>query len=165
VKDTLLPVLTSVVSVGAMLAVLWRIHPQLTIVALAVVPWMAFVVHRYLEPVVERSYEAQQAEGRLYDIVEQTMYSIPVVQAFGREPDADQRFARAADEMIQTSLAESIVGLKLKVLVGVATTMATAAIVWLGVSTVRGGGRTAGPIIVLLAYLGSLYGPLESIMS
>src|SRR5581483_8267135 len=130
VKDTLLPVLTSIVSLVAMLGILWRINPRLTILSLAVVPWMAFVVHRYMEPMVERSYEAQQAEGRLYDIVEQTMYSIPVVQAFGREADADRRFARVADEVIQTSVAESVVGLKLKVLVGGATTVATAAILW-----------------------------------
>jgi len=165
VKDTLLPLVTSIVSLVAMLSILWRMDSRLTLLSLAVVPWIAFVVHRYLGPIVERSYEAQQAEGRMYDIVEQTLYAIPVVQAFGREPDADARFARATGELIEASVAESVVGLKLKVLVGGATTLGTAAILWLGVATVQGGGLSAGQILVFLAYLGSLYGPLESIMS
>ncbi len=33
---------------------------------------------------LERSYEQQEVEGEIYDVVEQTLSAIPVVQAFGR---------------------------------------------------------------------------------
>jgi ABC-type multidrug transport system fused ATPase/permease subunit len=34
---------------------------------------------------MDRSYVQQEAEGRIYDVVEQTLSAIAIVQAFGRE--------------------------------------------------------------------------------
>src|SRR2546423_15128522 len=44
VKDALLPVISALISLIIMFAILWRIDPTLTLLALAVVPYMAAVV-------------------------------------------------------------------------------------------------------------------------
>src|SRR5207253_7298033 len=79
VKDALLPVLTCLVSLVIMFGIMWRMDALLTLLALAVVPYMIFVFHRYAEPMLERSYEQHQVEGRMYDVVEQALSAIPVV--------------------------------------------------------------------------------------
>jgi ATP-binding cassette subfamily B protein/subfamily B ATP-binding cassette protein MsbA len=164
VKDALLPLVTSAISLVAMFAVMWRIEPGLTLLSLGVVPWMALVLRRYMRPMLERSYAEQEAEGRLYDVVERTLSAVPVVQAFGREADADRQFAAAARRVTDASLATAIVGLTFQVLVGAATAVGTAAILWLGAERVLDGRLTVGGILVFVAYLGSLYGPIEAIM-
>ncbi len=164
VKDAILPLVTSAISLVAMFAVMWRIEPGLTLLSLAVVPWMVLVLGRYMGPMLERSYAEQEAEGRLYDVVERTLSAVPVVQAFGREDDAVRRFEAAARRVTEASLASAIVGLKFQVLIGAATAAGTAAILWLGAERVLDGRLTVGSILVFVAYLGSLYGPIEAIM-
>src|SRR5262245_35388363 len=92
VKDALLPVLAALVSLGAMFSIMWRIDPTLTLLAMAVAPYMMVVFWLYARPMMERSYEQQEIEGRIYSTVEQTFSALPAVQAFGREERNEERF-------------------------------------------------------------------------
>jgi ATP-binding cassette subfamily B protein/subfamily B ATP-binding cassette protein MsbA len=56
------------------------------------------------------------------------------------------------------------VQLKFKVLMGLATALGTAAILWVGAGRALDGRLSVGSILVFLTYLGSLYGPLEAVM-
>src|SRR6185369_16336715 len=60
VKDALLPTISSVVSLAAMFAILWRIDAPLSVLSLAVVPFMMFVFARYARPMMERGYAQQE---------------------------------------------------------------------------------------------------------
>src|SRR6185503_15318074 len=95
IKDALLPVLSSVVSLVVMFSIMWRIDATLTLLALAVVPYMMLVLKVYAQPMLDRSYQQQEVEGKIYDVVEQTFSAIPVVQAFCREEWNNRRFASA----------------------------------------------------------------------
>src|SRR5262249_22029668 len=79
VKDALLPVLTSVATLIFMFAIMWQMDATLTLLALVVVPSMIIVFRKYAEPMLERSYEQHQVEGKMYDVVEQTLAAMPVV--------------------------------------------------------------------------------------
>jgi ATP-binding cassette subfamily B protein/subfamily B ATP-binding cassette protein MsbA len=163
IKDALLPVLTSLVTLVAMFAVMWRMEPSLTLVSVLVVPWLFLVLRRYMQPMLERSYEQQEAEGRMYEVMERTLSALPVVQAFGRETACDRAFARTTDVAVDTAVASSYVGLKFKVLTGLGTACGTAAIVWVGSQSVLDGELTVGSLLVFLAYLTALYAPLEAL--
>jgi ATP-binding cassette subfamily B protein/subfamily B ATP-binding cassette protein MsbA len=164
VKDALLPLVASFVTLVAMFIVMWRIEPHLTVVAIGVVPWLVIVLRRYMHPMLERSYEQQEAEGRIYEVLERTLSAVPVVQAFGREPACDRAFARATDAAVDAAVASTAVGLKFKVLTGLGTACGTAAILWVGTNSALAGRLTVGDILIFLAYLTALYGPLEAMM-
>jgi ATP-binding cassette subfamily B protein/subfamily B ATP-binding cassette protein MsbA len=163
IKDALLPIATSLVTLVAMFVVMWRLEPNLTLVSLLVVPWLFVVLRRYMQPMLERSYEQQEAEARMYDVLERTLSAIPVVQAFGREPACDRAFARATGAAVDAALATTLVGLKFKILTGLGTACGTAAIVWVGAASVLEGRLTVGGLLVFLAYLTALYAPLEAL--
>src|SRR5262249_45850556 len=163
-RDALLPVLVSVVGLGTMFVVMWRLDPTLTLLALAVVPGMALVFWRYATPMAQESYKQQEAEGGLYAVVEQTLSAIPIVQAFGREEDADRRFEASSRATVGAALTAIDVQLRFKVLMGLATTAGTVATLWVGASHVLDGRLSVGSVIVFLSYLSSLYGPLETLM-
>ena len=163
-KDALLPVAVALVSLAVMFLVMWQLDPVLTLLSLLVVPFMALVFRRYAQPMLERSYAEQEAEARIYDVVEQTLSAIPAVQAFGGEERADSRFRAATGAALEATLKTTEVQFRFKVLVGLATAAGTAAVLWVGASHVLDGTLTVGSILVFISYLGSLYGPLEAIM-
>jgi ATP-binding cassette subfamily B protein/subfamily B ATP-binding cassette protein MsbA len=164
VRDALLPVLAGIAELVIMFAIMWHLDPALTCLSLLVVPCMIAVFHRYAEPMMQRSYAQQQIEGEVYDVVEQTLAAIPVVQAFGRETQAERRFRSITGAVVTAALAAADVQLRFKVLMGASTTAGTAAILWVGATHVLDGELTVGSILVFLSYLASLYAPLEALM-
>ncbi len=164
VNDAALPLLTAVLSLMAMFAIMWRLDPTLTLLALSVVPLMLVGLVRYFKPMLEVSYRQQEAEGAIYSVVDETLNAMPVVQAYGAEPRADARFRRTAEDVIQVSLDAAAVQLKFKIAIASATAIGTAAIIWVGASHVLEGSLSVGSVLVFLAYLAALYGPLESLM-
>jgi ATP-binding cassette subfamily B protein/subfamily B ATP-binding cassette protein MsbA len=163
-KDALLPVLGSLVTLAAMFAIMWRTDPTLTLLALAVVPLMVVAFRMYGGSMTERSYRQQEEEGRIYSQVEQTFQALPVVQAFRREAVNDERFHRATESAMGATLSTLSVQLRFKILVGLATAAGTAGIFWIGGRHALSGDLTEGGIILFLSYLASLYAPLESVM-
>ena len=164
VKDALLPFAAAVISFVAMLFVMWRMDPSLTLVAVAVAPWLVLVLRRYMQPMLDTSYAQQESEGRIYEVMERTLSAVPVVQAFGQEAACDRAFARVTGQAVDAALTSTAVGLKFKVLIGLGTAVGTAAIIWLGAQSVLAGRITIGDLLVFLAYLAALYGPLETLM-
>jgi ATP-binding cassette subfamily B protein/subfamily B ATP-binding cassette protein MsbA len=163
VKDAMLPAVSSVISLGLMFGILWRIDAALTWLAVAVVPLMAVAFARYARPMMDRSYEQQEAEGRIYDVVEQAFSAIAIVQAFGREGFNEQRFARATTDTLAATRTLTRVQLQFKILMGTATALGTAALIWLGAQHAWAGTLSIGAIVLFLSYLGSLYAPLEAL--
>src|SRR4051812_161094 len=126
VKDALLPALSAMVTLVVMFGIMWLLDPALTLLSLAVVPFMAIVFRRYSGPMLDRSYRQQEAEGRIYDTVEQTLSAMPVVQAFGQEERADHAFRQNTDTIMDATLSTTGVQLKFKILMRTATALGTA---------------------------------------
>jgi ATP-binding cassette subfamily B protein len=164
IKDAMLPFVSALVSFVAMFLVMWRMEPRLTLVSLAVAPWLVLVLRRYMTPMMERSYAEETAEARIFEVIERSLSALPAVQAFRQEPAGDRAFATATDAVVDASVGTVIVGLMFKVLIGLGTACGTAAIVWLGAQSVLDGRLTVGGVLVFLAYLTALYGPLEALM-
>jgi len=164
VKDALVPVVSSVVTVVVIFGILWGLDPLLSLLALAVVPYMLLILGLYARPMLERSYQQQEEEARIYQIVEQTFSSIPAVQAFCREGLNDQRFSTATAATVDATFSLTSVQLKFKVLMGLATAVGTAGIFWLGARHAVEDELTIGTILLFLSYLGSLYEPLATVM-
>jgi ATP-binding cassette, subfamily B, bacterial len=163
-KDALLPVLSSAVSLVLMFGVMWQINIPLTLLSLTVVPYMVWVFRRYAQPMMELSYRQQETESEIYEVVEQTFSAMPAVQAFCREPLNDQRFARINRDTLAATMTLTRVELWFKILMGLATAVGTGAILWLGARLSLSGVLSVGTIVLFLSYLGSLYEPLESMM-
>lgn len=163
VKDALLPAISSVISLVLMFGILFRIDAKLTLLAVAVVPLIALAFGRYARPMMDRSYEQQETEGRIYDVVEQTFSAIAIVQAFGCEGVNKRRFAGTTHDTLAATLTLTRVQLQFKILMGTATALGTAAIIWVGAQHAWAGTLSVGAIVLFLSYLGSLYAPLEAL--
>src|SRR5438045_1317764 len=99
-----------------------------------------------------------------YDVVEQTLSAVPVVQAFRGESRADERFTSGTRSILAATLRSTRVDLQFKILMGLATVAGTAVVIWVGGSHVLRGELTVGSVLVFLSYLRALYSPLEALM-
>src|SRR5258708_13680174 len=96
--------------------------------------------------------------------VEQTLTALPVVQAFRREDHQHARFLQFAKDAVYAHRRSIAVDMWFKLLIGLVSALGTAGIMWLGAQGVLSGRITVGTIFLFLAYLASLYEPLNAIV-
>jgi ATP-binding cassette subfamily B protein len=163
VTDALIPAVQALLMLGVMFIVMWSLEPTLTIVSLAVLPFLGVAIRYMARPIKDRARESRDYEGKLTSVVEQTLGAVPAVQAFTREKIEEQRFRHYADRTVGAYLRSTVAGIKLEILSGIVTTVGTAAIIYLGADLALRGKLTPGTIIVFLSYLSSLYDPLDAL--
>jgi ATP-binding cassette subfamily B protein/subfamily B ATP-binding cassette protein MsbA len=164
IASTLLPLVQSLLTLGAMFFIMWRLEPTLTLVSLGVVPFLIALIWFFGRPMKELGRRRRDLEGRLMAQVEQTLGAIPAVQAFTREERESERFRHTANEAVAAYQQSTAVDLWFKSLVGLVTAAGTAGIMWLGATYALEGRVSVGTILVFLAYLACLYEPLNSVV-
>jgi len=155
--------LMSVTTLVMMFAVMWRLDPLLSTVALFVVPFLLILMRVFDRPMTERGYAYQQMEGEMMAMAEQTLTSLPVVQAFNREEYEDRRFRDLSHSTLAAYLRSILSQTQFGVGVGSVTALGTAVMMAFGGMQVLSGALTVGTLLVFLAYLAALYAPLENI--
>lgn len=163
VIDALLPLLHSLGMLVAMFVIMWQLDPMMTLLSMSVAPFLVLSIKIFAKPMRERSRERRDLEGRMSSVVHQALTAIPAVQAFSREELEHARFQRVATETVVAYQRSISADMWFKLFVGLVTAVGTAAIMWLGATHALDGKMTIGTILIFIAYLASLYGPLNSI--
>jgi ATP-binding cassette subfamily B protein/subfamily B ATP-binding cassette protein MsbA len=161
---TCLPLLQAVLTLGSMFVIMWRLEPTLTLLTVAVAPFLAVLLRLFGRPMKRRSRFRRDLEGRLMSLVAQALSAIPVVQAYNREELEEDRFRRCAEDTVAAYRRSVLADMWFKLLVGTVTACGTAAIMWLGARYALRGQVTVGTVLVFLAYLAALYSPLSSVV-
>jgi ATP-binding cassette subfamily B protein/subfamily B ATP-binding cassette protein MsbA len=163
VTDAIVPAIQALVTLVAMFVVMWNLQPTLTLLALGVAPFFLIVIKVLGGPIKDRSREQRDLEGKMMNVVEESLSAMPAVQAFTREEHEVKRFASYADRTVVAYVRATVAGLWFELFAGLVTTLGTAAVIYVGADLALKGELSTGTIIVFLAYLSSLYDPLDSI--
>jgi ATP-binding cassette subfamily B protein/subfamily B ATP-binding cassette protein MsbA len=163
VMSGLLPLATAVLTLGAMFIVLLNLHVALALLSLTVVPFLFVSLRYYSRRMVDRAERVKQLESKLIERLYEILSSIRVVKSFAREPHELERFSSAGAETMNARLRYTWQESLFTVLVSVITMTGTALVLAVGGSLVLRGELTLGELLVVMAYLASLYGPLSSI--
>jgi ATP-binding cassette subfamily B protein len=163
-RDVLVPAVSSTLTLAVMFVIMWRLSPWLTLLALIVVPYMMFIFRLYARPMMEKGWQQQEIEGGLYSLVERTFSAVPVMQAFRREDANDRAFRATTAADMSATLAVTSLHLRFRILMGLATAVGTAGVLWIGARQGLAGGVSVGVILLFISYLGSLYAPVEAVM-
>ena len=159
----LVPLLTSAMTVIAMLVVITRTSWQLALVAVAIVPFLVLAGRYYRRRVRAGWEEVKRRETRTIAALQETLGALRVVKAFGQEQKETERFVRHGGESLGEQLRvvklESIFGVLVAAVVG----GGTALVLFLGVRQVQSGELTLGSLLLVMGYLAQLYKPLETV--
>ncbi|MFN8625379.1 MAG: ABC transporter ATP-binding protein [Candidatus Binatia bacterium] len=158
------PVLSAVMLLLGMFVVMLRLDWLLTLVALAVCPFLLVAILLLNRRIAELARHARESESAVYQLVQRGMSAIKVIQAFSKEEDEHRAFVSQSTASLRASL--SLYTLQTAYGAGTNLVLAfgTAAVFWVGARHVWAHTLTIGDMVVFSSYLASLYAPINSIV-
>ncbi len=133
---------------------------HLTLAALAVVPPLYLMSFYFSARVAELTRRKRARESQVASLVQETVTSKDVVQAFAREEHEKRLFAEESEESLDAALERAKVSKGFGRTVEVIIAIGTAIVVYLGARRVLAGHVTPGDLIVFISYLRDLYRPV-----
>jgi ABC-type multidrug transport system fused ATPase/permease subunit len=161
----ILPLAQSALTLVGMFWITYTIDPALALLSLTVVPFLYLAVGNYVQRIQPRLREVRNMEGESLSIIHEAVSMIRVILAFCREDHEFRRFRVQSEEAVDARVGVTVRQTAFSLVVNTATAAGTALVMGFGVYQILQGRLTPGDLLVVLAYVASIYKPLEAITS
>jgi len=162
-SDGFIPLVTAGFTLVGMIYVTARMDMRLALVALLVSPVLFVLARWFRRRLRDRWRAVKEVELSALSVVQETLTSLRVVKAFGREGHEEERFLDRYGEGVRARIRANVAESGLAFLVGVTMAGGTATVLFIGIRHVLSGALTLGELLVIMAYIGQLYAPLKTI--
>ena len=152
-----------VLTLAGMVVVVLAIDLTLGLAALAVVPPLALVVALRRRRIRVAQRASRDADAALASEATEVLRNVRVVQAFTREGEAGGQFSGRSRSAVRAALGAMDLEARWSPVADLLLAAGGGLVLWLGVAAVTGGRMTLGTLLVVLAYLSSLYGPIRAL--
>ena len=159
------PLAQSVVTLGGMFVIAVEIDPVLALLALTVVPVVYYSVGVYNARIIPRLQTVRGLEWQTMSIIFEAMAMLRVIAAFARERYEFRRFRSQGETAAKARVKLTVRQTLFSLVVNTWTAVGTALVLGVGALHVLSGSLTIGELLVVLAYIAAVYGPLETISS
>jgi ABC-type multidrug transport system fused ATPase/permease subunit len=150
----------AIFSVAGVLIVLFCKNATLAAIALAPVPFLAAGAMWYTLT-AHRRYRAQRrASSALNAFLMDSLQGVRQIKAFGRQEHEDERFARKAGDLRQSTLGVMKVWALYSPAMAFAASLGSALVLWRGGALVASHCLTIGQLVGFILYLALLYEPV-----
>jgi ATP-binding cassette subfamily B protein len=156
-------IFASVVTLIGTFAVMVRLDWQLTLLSLAIVPFIIAAIYFFAHRIRHESTFIQEQESAVLAQAQEGLSSIRMVHAFGREQFEVLQFHQQAQQSLQANLRLTLTNVNSALVISTLMVLGTAAMYYVGVLHVLAGTLTLGTLLVFSAYLLMLYQPIESL--
>jgi ATP-binding cassette, subfamily B, bacterial len=157
------PLVSSVITLIVMFAVLVKLDLSVALLSLSVIPFLFLSLRYYATSLSSQEERVKELESGLISRLYEIFSSIRLVKSFARESLESSRYAAAGATTMKARIAvtwkQGLFGL----MVATTTILGTALVLIVGGTHVMRGDMTVGSLIVVINYLGAVYGPLSSI--
>jgi ABC-type multidrug transport system fused ATPase/permease subunit len=150
-------------SIASTFAVMWRLDAKLTLLSLAVIPFMVGAMYLYAKRIRTESTTIAERESAVLTVAQEGLSSIKMVQAFGREDFEVAQFRTSARESLEANLRLNFISMKSSLVVSTLIALSTAAMYYVGSNHVLAGTLRLGELIWISSLLLMLYQPLEAL--
>jgi ABC-type multidrug transport system fused ATPase/permease subunit len=152
-------IVTLIGALMIMLAMDWR----LTLVSMAVLPPVIWAIRYYSGRIRRASHTIQERESDLLATAQEGLGSIRMVQAFGRESFEVEHFFRHATRSLEANFRLHMISMQSALVVGTLIALGAAVLYAAGSLQVLRGNLSLGDLLVFVAYLTTLYQPIEQL--
>jgi ABC-type multidrug transport system fused ATPase/permease subunit len=160
---TVLPLAQSALTLVGMFWITFKINAQLALLSLVVIPFLYYSVGYYMTHIQDRLRKVKAMEGESLSIVHEAVSMMKVIVAFGREKFEHNRFRKQGEKAVDERVKVTVRQTGFSLFVNTTTAAGTALVLGFGVYQILQGRMTGGDLLVVLAYVGSMYAPLEAI--
>jgi len=155
--------LTSAALLVGMLAVCLSLDPVLTLYAMSVIPFLFLAIKKVSRRIADLTTEAHMTESAAYSTAQRIFSSISLIQAFAREDEEFRTFEHESKISFDRKLSLYALQTAYGWIVSGITAAGTAVVLYVGVRHVLDGELSTGELLIFLAYLASLYTPLNNL--
>ena len=152
-----------VLTLAGMVVVVLAVDLTLGLAALAVAPPLALVVALRRRRIRAVQRVSRDADAAVASEATEVLRNVRVVQAFTREREAAGSFSGRSRGAVRAALAAMDLEARWSPIADLLLAAGGGLVLWLGVTAVTSGRMTLGTLLVVLAYLSSLYGPIRSL--
>lgn len=161
--DGVIPFVTSLFTLVAMIFVIFALDWQLGLVALVVSPFLITAARFFRPRLRERAQQLKRLESSAFSVIPEALGALRVVKAFGQEIREQERFEGKSLISLRAKLRYQLTESAMGMTVGVTTAAGTALVLYVGARHVLTGEISLGVLLLVMSYIGQLYGPLKSI--
>lgn len=165
ISNTIVNIITNFVQAVAILAVMFSLQWQLTLVSVVILPLFLLVARLLGERLREIARRAMDANAAMNAHMNETLSigGALLVKLFGRTLEEETRFRQRAADVRNLGIERALFGSTFFAIIGLVSAVGTALVYGLGGFYVIQGDFTVGTIVAFGAYLGTLYGALQGL--
>jgi ATP-binding cassette subfamily B protein len=152
-------IFTLVFIVGAIVLLDWR----LALVTLAVMPFVVLTAAAFRARIRDAYRDIRVRLARINAFLQEHITGMSVIQLFGREPDAHDRFRAVNSAYLDAHLRSIRYYALFFPVIELLTAISLAAIIWYGGASVLGGTMTVGVIAAFLQYARRFFRPIQDL--
>ena len=163
VMSGLLPLATAVITLVVMFVVLLRMDVTIALLSLTTVPFLYACLRYYMRTLVKRTEHVKELESNLLARLYEVFAAMRLVKSFARESHEARRYTTFGQQVMNARIGITWQQSLFAVVVSTITILGTALVLIVGGNHVVNGRLSVGDLLVVLAYLSAVYGPLASI--
>jgi ATP-binding cassette subfamily B protein len=156
----LLQLVSALVLLAGTLAILFSTNVALTLIFLAMLPFIGAVFFVFIRQVMPLAHTVQQKLGNLNTVLQENLAGIRVVKAFAREDFEHGRFGGANFELLGENVKLIKAFSTFFPLIFMIANLGTVGVVWAGGLQVMGQRLTLGELVAFLGYQGFFLMPI-----
>ncbi len=153
----------SLLTLVGMAWIAFTIDASLAVLALAVVPVIAYSTRYYTRRIEPDLLKVRGLEGFNLSIVHEALAMLRVIVAFGRERHEYDRFRTQGEKTVDARVDLTVRQTMFKLAVSLITAAGTAAVLGWGAQRVLQRDITVGQLLIVLSYIAAVYNPLETL--
>lgn len=158
-----MPFVSSALTLGSMLYVIGRLDWPLAVVAVAAMPFIMVIARARLTRLKGSWKQIKELDSDALSVVQEVLGAIRVVKAFSREDFEQERFVERSNRRIRELVRVQSLQMRFDVGTTLIIALASAATLSIGILHVRDATLSLGNLLLVMGYLGQLYGPLRTI--
>jgi ATP-binding cassette, subfamily B, bacterial len=162
-SSALLGIILNLLTLVGMLIVMFYLDWRFSLIGLSVAPVLFVLVYQLTGRIRSAARAVKKQESELASVVQESIASVRVVKAFGREDLEEERLDHESRENVAVSLRARAVKARLAPLVDIVVAVGTALVLLVGARLVLQGELTAGALLVFILYLGKMYKPMKDL--
>jgi ABC-type multidrug transport system fused ATPase/permease subunit len=162
-SSSTLNILVDMLTIVCMLALMFWLNWDFTLIAVGVTPFLLLFVSRFKKAVKKATHEVRKEQSEIVAVVQQGLESMQAIKAFGRQDQEQEQLREVSQATVGAALKARSIKAILSPVVTVTVAICTAVVLWRGAYLILAGVMTVGALTVYLSYLNKFFKPVKDL--
>jgi len=162
-SSSTLSILVDMLTIVCMLALMFWLNWDFTLIAVGVTPFLLLFVSRFKKAVKKATHQVRKEQSDIVAVVQQALESEQAIKAFGRQDLEQQELKGVSRATVDAALKARSIKALLSPVVTITVAVCTAIVLWRGSYLILAGAMTVGALTVYLSYLSKFFKPVKDL--